>query len=134
MHLLREFSEAGTTILVVTHDMQLVTEYAHRTIVVGDGRIVADAENCPPVFGPTMHCCAPRDCGSRRWSARSPASPASIGSQAWSAPWETCRPAPDHPSAPDHGAPRRPHAHREVGRGEARGQSRRRRPVGSPTA
>lgn len=42
MHLLRELSEAGTTILVVTHDMQLVTEYAHRTIVVGDGRIVAD--------------------------------------------------------------------------------------------
>jgi len=44
MHLLRGLSEAGTTILVVTHDMQLVTEYAHRTIVVGDGRIVADAE------------------------------------------------------------------------------------------
>lgn len=42
MHLLRELSETGTTILVVTHDMQLVTEYAHRTIVVGDGRIVAD--------------------------------------------------------------------------------------------
>ncbi|MCT9819272.1 ATP-binding cassette domain-containing protein [Microbacterium sp. W1N] len=41
--LLRELNEAGTTILVVTHDMQLVTEYAHRTIVVGDGRIVADA-------------------------------------------------------------------------------------------
>lgn len=43
MHLLRELSEAGTTILVVTHDMHLVTEYAHRTIIVGDGRIVADA-------------------------------------------------------------------------------------------
>lgn len=42
MHLLRELSEAGTTILVVTHDMQLVTEYAHRTIVVGHGRIMAD--------------------------------------------------------------------------------------------
>ncbi|WP_292834227.1 ABC transporter ATP-binding protein [Microbacterium sp.] len=43
MHLLRELSEAGTTILVVTHDMQLVTEYAHRTIVVSSGRVVADA-------------------------------------------------------------------------------------------
>ncbi|MBN9215252.1 MAG: ABC transporter ATP-binding protein [Microbacterium sp. SCN 70-200] len=43
MHLLRGLSEAGTTILVVTHDMQLVTEYAHRTIVVGDGTILADA-------------------------------------------------------------------------------------------
>ncbi|WP_336632366.1 MULTISPECIES: ABC transporter ATP-binding protein [unclassified Microbacterium] len=43
MHLLQELSGSGTTILVVTHDMQLVTEYADRTIVVGDGRIVADA-------------------------------------------------------------------------------------------
>lgn len=33
----------GTTVLVVTHDMQLVTEYADRTIVVGDGRILRDA-------------------------------------------------------------------------------------------
>jgi energy-coupling factor transport system ATP-binding protein len=41
--LLRELNDAGTTILVVTHDMQLVTEYADRTVVVGDGRIVADA-------------------------------------------------------------------------------------------
>ncbi|RLK52351.1 ABC transporter ATP-binding protein [Microbacterium telephonicum] len=41
--LLRELNAAGTTILVVTHDMQLVTEHAQRTIVVGDGRIIADA-------------------------------------------------------------------------------------------
>lgn len=40
--LLRELNTAGTTIVVVTHDMQLVTEYATRTIIVGDGRIVAD--------------------------------------------------------------------------------------------
>jgi len=44
MHLLRELSRSGTTILIVTHDMHLVTEYAHRTIIVGDGRITADAE------------------------------------------------------------------------------------------
>lgn len=43
LRLLRELNEAGTTVLVVTHDMQLVAEYARRTIVVGDGRIVADA-------------------------------------------------------------------------------------------
>ena len=35
--------------LVVTHDMQLVTEYAHRTVIVGDGRVVADAPT-PDVF------------------------------------------------------------------------------------
>ena len=39
--LLRELNDEGTTILVVTHDMQLVTEYADRTIVMADGRIVA---------------------------------------------------------------------------------------------
>lgn len=40
--LLRDLNATGTTVLVVTHDMQLVTEYAARTVVVGDGRIVAD--------------------------------------------------------------------------------------------
>ncbi|WEK13329.1 MAG: ABC transporter ATP-binding protein [Candidatus Microbacterium phytovorans] len=41
--LLSALRDAGTTILVVTHDMQLVTDYADRTIVVGEGRILADA-------------------------------------------------------------------------------------------
>lgn len=49
MGLLSDLSAEGTTILVVTHDMQLVTEHAHRTIVVGDGRIIADAAT-PAVF------------------------------------------------------------------------------------
>ncbi|RKS90106.1 energy-coupling factor transport system ATP-binding protein [Microbacterium sp. AG790] len=43
MGLLEGLNADGTTILVVTHDMQLVTEHAHRTIIVGDGRVVADA-------------------------------------------------------------------------------------------
>ena len=43
LRLLRDLNEAGTTIVVVTHDMQLVAEYAHRTVVVHDGRIRADA-------------------------------------------------------------------------------------------
>jgi len=42
LHLLRELNAAGTTILVVTHDMQLVSEYARRCVVVGNGRILAD--------------------------------------------------------------------------------------------
>jgi energy-coupling factor transport system ATP-binding protein len=33
-------NDEGTTFLVVTHDMQLVTEYAHRTVVMADGRIL----------------------------------------------------------------------------------------------
>lgn len=43
LRLLRDLNEAGTTIIVVTHDMQLVAEYAHRAVVVHDGRIRADA-------------------------------------------------------------------------------------------
>lgn len=43
MGLLEGLNADGTTILVVTHDMQLVTEHAHRTIIIGDGRVVADA-------------------------------------------------------------------------------------------
>jgi len=41
--LLRELNDDGTTILVVTHDMQLVADYAERTVVLADGRIAADA-------------------------------------------------------------------------------------------
>ncbi|WP_295777464.1 ABC transporter ATP-binding protein [uncultured Microbacterium sp.] len=43
MDLLEGLSADGTTILVVTHDMQLVTEHAHRTVVVSEGRVIADA-------------------------------------------------------------------------------------------
>jgi len=38
--LLRELNADGTTILVVTHDMQLVTEYAGRAVVMSGGRVV----------------------------------------------------------------------------------------------
>ena len=47
--LLQGLNRDGTTVLVVTHDMQLVTEYAQRTVIIGDGRVVADAPT-PDVF------------------------------------------------------------------------------------
>lgn len=43
LRLLRDLQDAGTTIIVVTHDMQLVTEYATRTVVLAEGRVRADA-------------------------------------------------------------------------------------------
>lgn len=41
LSLLSELNAEGTTIVVVTHDMQLVTDYADRTIVMADGRVLA---------------------------------------------------------------------------------------------
>ncbi|MFG6475488.1 ABC transporter ATP-binding protein [Microbacterium sp. P06] len=43
LSLLGDLHGQGTTIAVVTHDMQLVTDHAERTIVVADGRIIAAA-------------------------------------------------------------------------------------------
>ena len=42
LRLLAELRADGTTILVVTHDMQLVAEHAERMVVVDAGRIAAD--------------------------------------------------------------------------------------------
>ncbi len=43
LSVLRQLNDEGTTIVVVTHDMQLVADHADRTVVVGAGRIAADA-------------------------------------------------------------------------------------------
>ncbi|WP_143528282.1 ABC transporter ATP-binding protein [Rubrobacter xylanophilus] len=40
MELVRRLNEAGSTIIVVTHAMWVVAEYAHRAVVVRDGRPV----------------------------------------------------------------------------------------------
>jgi len=42
LQLLRDLNAEGTTVVVVTHDMQLVAEYADRAIVLRDGRVLAD--------------------------------------------------------------------------------------------
>jgi len=42
LSLLSELNAEGTTIVVVTHDMQLVTDHADRTVVLADGRVLAD--------------------------------------------------------------------------------------------
>jgi len=40
MELVRRLNEAGSTIIVVTHAMWVVAEYAHRAVVMRDGRPV----------------------------------------------------------------------------------------------
>jgi energy-coupling factor transport system ATP-binding protein len=43
LDLLGDLSRSGTTIIVVTHDLQLVADHAARTVVVAGGRVVASA-------------------------------------------------------------------------------------------
>jgi energy-coupling factor transport system ATP-binding protein len=41
LDLLAQLNDEGTTVLVVTHDMQLVADYSSRIAIVGDGRLLA---------------------------------------------------------------------------------------------
>lgn len=50
--ILADLNARGTTVMVVTHDMQLVTEYATHTAVVVDGRLLAHAPT-PEIFADT---------------------------------------------------------------------------------
>ncbi len=43
MEFLRSINEMGTTIIMITHDMHLMLEYAERAAVFSDGMIIADA-------------------------------------------------------------------------------------------
>lgn len=43
MQFLNTLNEAGHTIVMITHDMQLMMEYSDRTIVLDNGAIIADA-------------------------------------------------------------------------------------------
>lgn len=42
MHLLRQWNADGRTIIIITHDMNLVADYAQRTVVMARGRVLAD--------------------------------------------------------------------------------------------
>ena len=42
MNLLRQWNIGGRTIIIITHDMNIIAEYAQRTIVMARGRILAD--------------------------------------------------------------------------------------------
>lgn len=46
MTFLDELSQAGHTIMMITHDMQLMLEHSDRSVVISDGQIIAD---CSPI-------------------------------------------------------------------------------------
>ncbi len=43
MELIRELNQAGITIVMITHTMWVVAEYAHRVLLLREGRLIADA-------------------------------------------------------------------------------------------
>lgn len=49
MSLIKKLHEKGTTIIMITHDMDLVAQYAQRVLVMKDGRILLDG-NAKEVF------------------------------------------------------------------------------------
>ncbi len=42
MELLRQWNNDGRTIIIITHDMNIVAEYAQRTVVMAQSKIIAD--------------------------------------------------------------------------------------------
>jgi len=44
--LLTDMNDRGHTILLVTHDMRIVAEYAHRTVILHEGQLLAYGETC----------------------------------------------------------------------------------------
>ena len=44
LHLLREWNADGRTVVIITHDMNIVAEFARRTVVLAEGRILADGQ------------------------------------------------------------------------------------------
>lgn len=54
LDMLRTLNEQGTTVLVVTHDLQLVADYATRIAVMADGRILGSGPTAEVLAGPLI--------------------------------------------------------------------------------
>jgi energy-coupling factor transport system ATP-binding protein len=58
VHLLREWQAEGTSILLVTHDVELVAQAADRVMLLSQGEIIADAApevlTTSPLFAPQV--------------------------------------------------------------------------------
>jgi energy-coupling factor transport system ATP-binding protein len=52
--ILRDLNAEGTTVLVVTHDLQLVADYASRTAVMRDGRLLGVGPTAEVLAGPLI--------------------------------------------------------------------------------
>ena len=55
MKLFKRFADVGVTVVVATHDVHLIEQFAARRIVIADGRVLADAApGAPTPSGPPL--------------------------------------------------------------------------------
>jgi len=54
LDLLRALNEEGTTVVVVTHDLQLVADYADRVAVMRGGRVIGSGDTAEVLAGPLI--------------------------------------------------------------------------------
>ena len=54
MEFLLELNRQGTTIILITHDMHLMLEYAPRAVVLTDGNVLADASSAEVLTDPGL--------------------------------------------------------------------------------
>ena len=54
MEFLLELNRQGTTIILITHDMHLMLEYAPRAVVLTDGKVLADASSAEVLTDPEL--------------------------------------------------------------------------------
>ena len=54
MEFLKSLNARGTTVVMITHDMHLMLEYAERSVVFSQGRIIADASSADVLTDPEL--------------------------------------------------------------------------------
>jgi energy-coupling factor transporter ATP-binding protein EcfA2 len=54
LDILRTLNDEGTTVLVVTHDLQLVADYADRVAVMRGGRVIGSGPTAEVLAGPLI--------------------------------------------------------------------------------
>lgn len=52
MELLKELNQRGLTVIIITHDMEIVTAYARRVVVFANGKVVKDGPVADVMYDP----------------------------------------------------------------------------------
>ena len=75
LDILRALNDEGTTVLVVTHDLQLVADYADRVAVMRGGRVIGSGPTAEVLAGPLIEAAGPAASAARARHPRPRAPP-----------------------------------------------------------